>query len=429
MRVRHSFSFAFAAAIGLAGAIGCSGTSGGEAVRADTSRATAGSELADRPAPPPCPAVDIDRELLISDTRVTTDPRTQNGGPWSFEFLVRSMAPAGMDPSDFVMRWLTQWETVESVNGFPLLDGSLIRQTVIDPWIARSLPTTSSDPVKPKLDLSKAPFKLLAIVDRVDLRESAYGGNAGEGRFVFSVLDANGFEMSFAVIFEYALPTSEGRNAQFWAEQWHALSATRDAAVFGPAYRTALEKITRAFSGPNADPTRPNGSTLNALRSNEFVLTTPRTWNIREFGISGRDGLLHFETVKQTPFDTFNSGKPGEQLKAWLIANRDAVLANQHQIPEPMLGSEAIETFQWNPGNLGATDEPLRAAFAINTCNGCHLSETGTGFFHVGPGVPSGSQWLRNVDLPRRQEDLSQLLCGGGLLDNPTTMSPRARPH
>src|SRR5690606_792741 len=107
-----------------------------------------------------------------------------------------------------------------------------------------------------RLDLSKAPFRLLAIVNRIDLRSDGggYGGggviggpiraadapgamiapdamiapapmpvHAGEGRFVFGVLDPQGRPLPFTVIFEYELPASDPREVLGWARSWHAL--------------------------------------------------------------------------------------------------------------------------------------------------------------------------------------------------------------
>ena len=57
----------------------------------------------------------------------------------------------------------------------------MMQSELLDPWIA-----ASGGPGGP-LDLSIAPFSLLAIVNRLDLRDQvAYGGAAGgELRFVF----------------------------------------------------------------------------------------------------------------------------------------------------------------------------------------------------------------------------------------------------
>ena len=55
------------------------------------------------------------------------------------------------------------------------------------------------------IDLTRAPLRLLAIVNRMDLRDLSKG-SAGEGRFVFGVLDGNGNPLEFTLILEYRLP-------------------------------------------------------------------------------------------------------------------------------------------------------------------------------------------------------------------------------
>jgi hypothetical protein len=143
-------------------------------------------------------AVDPARSLFITDIRVVEDPtRTFNPctntgtpmGAWTFGRLMKEMANTprtGVNPSAFVRQWLDKWMADQTTaNNWTAPKRQLIKQLVIDPWQA-----ASGGPGMP-LDLKKAPFRLLAIVNRVDLRSnSAYGGgSAGEGRFVFSVID------------------------------------------------------------------------------------------------------------------------------------------------------------------------------------------------------------------------------------------------
>lgn len=137
------------------------------------------------------------------------DPRD---GAWHFGRLMAQMSGT-VPPEVFVRNWLAHWETHQVVNGFTVPARPFITQGVIGPW-----------PKHPdgRLDLTKAPLRLLAIVNRLDLRDLSLG-SAGEGRFVFGVLDANGNPTQFTVILEYDLPTQTQADVLTWARRWHAL--------------------------------------------------------------------------------------------------------------------------------------------------------------------------------------------------------------
>ena len=129
-------------------------------------------------------------QLMITDLRVVEDPiRTNpNAGAratWAFKYLMENMAGEN-DPAEFTLRWLKHWEEDQVVNGQVSTARAAIREKVIEPWLEASGGV--------RLDLRLAPFKLLAIVNRLDLRmhneDSVTTG--GEGRFVFGVLNQDG---------------------------------------------------------------------------------------------------------------------------------------------------------------------------------------------------------------------------------------------
>ena len=73
------------------------------------------------------------------------------------------------------------------------------------------------------LDLNQAPFRLLAIVNRIDLRENlTYGaGSAGEGRLVFGAVDPTTCApLKFTVIFEYGIHRTGCIALKAWANNW-----------------------------------------------------------------------------------------------------------------------------------------------------------------------------------------------------------------
>lgn len=166
--------------------------------------------------------VDPARALLITDLRVVEDPtRTFNPctgegtpmGVWTFGHLLKEMANepvTGINPSAFARDWLAQWETRQIANGDPVDARPGVQQVILDQWQA-----ASGGPEQP-LDLARAPFRLLAIVNRVDLRD-----NAGEGRFVFCAVNTQtGKALQFTVIFEYGVPRRGTRAVRAWGKRW-----------------------------------------------------------------------------------------------------------------------------------------------------------------------------------------------------------------
>ncbi|MHC4392515.1 MAG: hypothetical protein ACYS22_14540 [Planctomycetota bacterium] len=304
------------------------------------------------PVPGPVPT-----SPTLSRTASTTVVATA-APAWSFGRIMQSLA-GGNDVSDFCMNWLTSWEQPQLINGFNVAARPQIRNRIIDPWLQKSGNTG-------RLDMRHAPFRLLAIVNRIDLRANTlYGsGNAGEGRFVFGALDANGNQLAFTVIFEFKLPARDFGEVKDWARRWHALGSI----PFGPDYNAALQAITDDFSGPNH-------VRLGQLRTNEVALAGP--WELREF-IIGRSGQLQPTTVKNNPDASFNQST---EMADMINQNAAAIIAGRFAVPANLNGGASPVNMTWNAPNISNLD--ARHAFAVNTCNGCHGSESGTGFTHV----------------------------------------------
>jgi len=368
--------------------------------------------------------IDPSKELVINDLSVVEDPtrtvwqQTDDGGraAWTFGHLVRNMA-GEHDPSDFVLQWLKTWEAPQVVNGRSVAARPSIRSLVIDPWRQASGCDPGDSPCY--LDFSRAPFRLLAIVNRPDLRTFTpdAGGDAGQGRFVFGVLNPASAKLQFTAIFEYSLIAQSTDDVTGWAQRWHNLGRH----PFGDTYNQVLQNITEDFAGRNVAPDRPNGSALLQLRTNEVVLSpsTPLLWELREFNISASTGLLGLVTVKQTPDISLNNT---QTLADYINGHADEIMNNRAVVPTPLLGGSAPNPgmpapspsdFVWRAPGVA---ESLRHQFAINTCNGCHLSETSTRFTHVKPrnaGVQAAlSDFLRLTAIPARVDDMSGLLRG-----------------
>jgi hypothetical protein len=368
-----------------------------------------------RCVPPP---VDRFKELAIVDATVVEDAeRIKPGGPWSFRHLVEEMAPPAIDAPTFVETWVKEWN-VTTVNSFPVPPKTAGATAFLAAW-----PRTADG----KLDLGQAPFKLIAITNRMDLRDKKNPGSAGEGRLIFAGLQG-GQPANFTVIFEYVLPTDDTKDVPFWADTWHGLGAPAQ----GERYNAALEKVTRLFTDRGASPSKPNGSAIGQIRTNELMLGDP--WELREFRLDVADGQLRIAPTLQCPDPSFNHGN--DTLVQFINDHADEVRRGTHVVPPEMLGGVAPETGPWE---IPGVDEELRHAFALQTCNGCHTNETKSrnGFFHVAPtgvGRARLSVFLDNADdaqndeLSRRAGELSLLLCGVSEDHTPPSSGPGTVP-
>jgi probable HAF family extracellular repeat protein len=362
---------------------------------------------------PQPPSVDPYKELIIVDASVVLDARASNaiGGPWSFRWIVEQLTPPGLSGSSLVERWLRSFR-LDEVEG---------RRVDDRPGVDRLL---SSWPraVDGSLDLARAPFRLLAIASRLDLESSP----RGEARLVFGLVEpATGDPGLMTVAFDYRLPslgTANDRRA--WAARWHALGDH----AFGSGFNGALELLTNAFAKAGSDGV--DGSALAQLRTNEAAFGSP--WELREWTLDG-DGLRPTLTAL-SPDQSLN----GSATLAQFIVDHGAELRAGHlALPRRMLAGTSLETGAWRFPDDARIDEPLRYAFALQTCNGCHASETfsAQGFFHVNPLRPIApgsdghdrlSEFLRGAELRRRSDHFAALLSGAaaGPTGAPTALPP-----
>jgi hypothetical protein len=364
------------------------------------------------------------RELSVVDDPVRTvfDPRSRDprNGAWTFKHLAEGMARTPADAPAMVEAMLTSLAAPQTINGLPVAARPNIQSQVLASW-----PRTATG----ALDLAKAPLHLLAIVNRFDLRDLA-AGNAGEGRFVFS------FDLApqpppapppqATIIFEYKLPAARERDVTDWAESFHALGRL----PFGEQYNAALQAITERFVRRGARPRFPNGSAINAVRTNEIPFGNDGLWELREFHLSAATGRLEPATLELTPDLSFNNSAT---LASYIHANQARILSETHVVPrlfngQPFqAGAVLNDLTTWTAP--GVTSD-LRHHFAINTCNGCHAAdETGTVFLHLSPRLPGAqaqrSAWLTGTvvndpetgalrsfdDLGRRKADMKDIVC------------------
>ncbi|KYF85470.1 hypothetical protein BE17_20285 [Sorangium cellulosum] len=302
-------------------------------------------------------------------------------GKWTFGHLVEQMANekvTGVRPADFVERWIKHWNEVQTINGWSVTARAGVQRTFAK-W-----PRLQDG----SLDLARAPFRLLAIVNRVDLRDAlVFGsGKASELRFVFGVLDpASCAPLKFTVILEYRVERTGCNELKEWARRWVELPALGQS-----AYNAGLEAITESVIRAGAAPDRPNGSALGQVRTNEIDVNEPdKLWEMREFRIapSGPSEKHLVETaVLQTPDLTLRE----EPVLAEFISKHAGEIGeNRHEVPLEfppgnrfLAGSAKVpRRLFWQA--MGEVPYEIRRNFSLATCNGCHAGETNTPFLHI----------------------------------------------
>ena len=470
-----------------------------------TGRAT--SEAADFLQPPAITTrsgtlPEFSRSLLITDLGVVnndarvSDPCLNYVTPsitaqeWSFGYMMNHMANTamtGVSADTFARAWLSGWMNSTTINGDPVTPPKVlspepgwdspynvpVAKYIFDTWrlASRVRSNGTLDPnTNPALKMEKAPFRLLGIAFRPDLRKNSFfgEGSAGELRFIYGVLDLDKFKglardprsagwltqchpldgptsggdfMNTTVILEYAVDRARNADIINWGKDVSNLSNLGDQSE--SAYLDALQKLTdsvvRASLGKAKR--RANESALIRIRTNEAA-TGAGPWHLREFGITAvRDssdnlryqngklvctvGSTQYcvpkpQTVKQTPQETWNGS---QTLASYAFQNEAAILAENYKVPEifnapsgpvRLLGGKAINIGGRNTfWTMPAVDSDVRHKLSLNTCNGCHSRETNTVFAHV---------QSRTWPFP---SELSAFLSGYLVVDDPITGEER----
>jgi hypothetical protein len=389
-----------------------------------------------------------DKSLMIRDISVVEDvtrtydpcrtPKGNANGVWSFGHLITNMANGFSTPQQFLVDWvdtkLFSAQTLAS-SGDATTNRNVSKAKLIRAWIRNSglpVPAGSGIPAGWQTLALKAhefPVRLLAIVNRLDLRgNSGYGGfsNAGEGRFVFCFVDSNAScsngnngpgTMTF--IFEYGIPLRNCASIKDYAQKWWDLRSE----PFGNGFNAKLEVITKVFTAANANPSKPNKSALNHLRTNDFlprpnISTHP--WDIRDFEIDATTNKLKMIHPAKEPMEAANAfSAPINNTKiaslAAFVNGLPMTPSNPsppYEIPDtekamhaPMNVSPAVR-YIWRSNTANPVDPFKRREFSLNTCSNCHKGETNTIFTHIKP---------RAINLPSA---LSGFMTGLGSDDN-----------
>ena len=410
----------------------------------------------------------VEKELLITAPEVVDSRKTVYPGPWSFGFLMEEAFTEVKAPR-VVAGWLEAWAEGDEKADAPPRPGvrELIRR-----WRHRDGHRTADGDWEPNFE--NAPFRLLAIVNRMDLslplaalRDEdgevetpvrspslpyyANGGSlfadstAGEGRFVFAVLDGEGelLDGGTTLILEYGLHAGSNReNVLNWAMDWHALGKFDN---YDGHYLAALASITGRFTRPNRiDPEAEDDPALRGrlrnasptqllrIRTNDGSFGAVREF--REFGIrriSEKEGIaLRAVPVAGTPRVAFfeKGTRENRWLARWLRreqrgdlspanARGDVLRERQFNMAFPAtvrLDGESIPVvamaapvpgnnanYHWDAHSMNASY--LRRAFSMQTCCGCHCGDTATRFFHIEP-RPAGKEASLSRYLARKAD-------------------------
>lgn len=359
---------------------------------------------------------------VVEDRERTFDACSGKGNPtgvWTFNRLMTDMANqplTGIHPAEFVEHWLKSWLDTQNVNTFDVDKRPQMFDQVLKFWPRDS---------KGRLDLKQSPMRLLAIVNRVDLRKNLVYGNGagGEGRFVFGVMrrheDGSCDVMPFTVILEYGVPLNKCENVRDYGQKWKDL----DSMLLGSsAYNAALQNLTDVFAKANAAPDKPNGSAINQVRTNENALDP--LWELREYHLGDTPGQLEIaSTVLEPHRATYNPAPLPHTttlLADFINLNEADILANTYDVPAIFMGQPFLTGAALNPdispGSAWAhpfvLNNDARHLMSLNTCSSCHGSETETKFLHVEP---------RNMGF---QAALSRFLVGDpGTVTSPSTFT------
>ncbi len=409
--------------------------------------------LAAPPLPPPsyAPTHDWEKTLLVRDLGVVEDVTRTNvwsnasgtcqmigdsNGPWAFQTLMENIAnPAqtGITLHDFVTDWVLHWEVGHNVQGDAVPAGymglyELWNNNVFSGW-PKIWDDGNNSTFNDILDMDKAPFRLIAIVNRVDLRGGgSYGGAAGELRFVFEMIDPVTCQpRPFNVILEFGVPLRGCNPIRNWGKQWYDLDQHP---LGGVDYNTLLADITTQVTSAGMAPKKPNGSAINQVRTNENYMAWPhypaRNWQMREFTVpQGGPGFLQISPLVQTPTVDWEVPAAGTGLAPiddYISSNVSSILAGTYVVGPSWAGQSPFQggfsayglvaCYQspctgtgfeerglwWGTANSGVApaNRAARHEFSLATCNGCHGRET---LEDVTPGVSVPSA---TVDQPFR---------------------------
>lgn len=301
----------------------------------------------------------IGHSLTLTDPALFALGANGDGTVVTFDDLVRGLLPIGSsqwDRSDLVKAWLVDWSARRPG----------VREKILCPWLEASTgQPLCRDGV---LDLAKAPFKPVAVVNRMDLHDPDHCEDAGELRIAFSWVDADRKEQPLMLVFEYAVPTHNLPVAA-WAERWLDLESLACSAQDCADYRGAVGNLV---SEVTASPFQDEGSEDGEieLEGDEGMMLSKRAPRVSAKSTL-RHVRIHDRALGETDFREYDlalsTGRP----------------------------------------RLAATDTP-----ATGKCQGCHTGAGAAGErFNLNPGAAEGQRMHPDIMamMPARAERLPDL--------------------
>jgi hypothetical protein len=168
------------------------------------------------------------------------------------------------------------------------------------------------------------------------------------------------------IIFEFDVP-DDGNGCRDVAARWTALRGLEGSALLDAALQLLDE---------GARPER-----LAQLRTNEFIFNP--TWELRQFHLEG--GAFVPVGVSDSPPFSFARNADFRDFVVDNAQRFNAGAREQDLMPARFLGPSSLASGdRLFIGPLVPSIPGLEANLNIMTCAGCHLTETGTGFVHIG---------------------------------------------
>jgi hypothetical protein len=330
-------------------------------------------------------------------------------GVWTFGRLMKLLAQS-TDAGEFIKSWILQLDPrpATPLNTFPISSRPGLRGAFLVPWCNASgtVGCDQNDDKTLKLTPETAPFRLLAIVNRIDLAEVFLVGppqskSAGELRFIFTGHTWNNCAsaLNFYVILEYEVRKSTCDEFAKWAQSWVELSGmSKD--DFVKALAALVESVVVSPPGQVRLRTSEQGFGTNQAGTFPWMMRQ-FDWQRDDPGTPKPESALVASLLNRTPDVSFQIAPGLSQLKTWITANANDIDFDRHEIPATLPGHGAFAageagmfgddpagtgTFWRIPGVDTFAYPDLQHHFSLNTCAACHAAETGTNAVHVRTG-------------------------------------------
>lgn len=267
----------------------------------------------------PVDRVDPMRELEIVDPSVVGDARATNAayGPWSFRGAVVALAGSDVEAAEIVHDTLVRL-------------GPEAEAKILCPWL-RADPANACDVAcracaRRSIDLAGAPFRLVAISNRLDLVDDP-DARAAEVRLLYAITngpadEASSTALPATVTFEYHLPPT--RTTAEWAKAWHALGTLE-----GATYRDALARLLAEGTRGLAQIRTNLGGQMNELAFDRAAKFRPQPFDAAKCAAChggehpAVDGVFHVSPLREgaarlSPFVTTDLHRREDSLRSWL---------------------------------------------------------------------------------------------------------------